>query len=168
MSRSEKPTKAFTLSLVAGILIVCNAVAVGVAATWFPWVFPTLPGSANNADVPFLNIAAIGLICGALVLFGAILLHIKPGNKKAWGIMIVVFSIPSVITGGGFIVGFILGIIGGVKALRAGAIRIGEEASTRFQTVGETKILLEKYLQYYWGNVFEASRCYLSLKTNRF
>jgi hypothetical protein len=119
MSQSEKPTKAFTLSLIAGILIVCNAVTVGIAATWFPWIFPTLPGSDNNATVPFANITAIGLICGALVIFGAIMLHIKPGNKKAWGIMIIVFSIPSVITGGGFIVGFILGIIGGAKALSA-------------------------------------------------
>jgi len=118
MSQSEKSTKAFTLSLIAGILIVSNAVAVGVAATWFPWIFPTLPGSDNNAAVPFASIAAIGLICGALVLFGAIMLQIKPENKKAWGIMIIVFSIPSVITGGGFIVGFILGIIGGAKAFR--------------------------------------------------
>jgi hypothetical protein len=33
------------------------------------------------------------------------------------GIMIIIFSIPSVIMGGGFIVGFILGIIGGKLAL---------------------------------------------------
>jgi len=118
MTQSEKPTKAFTLYLVAGILIVCNAVAVGVAATWFPWIFPTLPGSANNAAVPFASIAAIGLICGALVLFGAIMLHTRPVNKKVWGGIVIVFSIPSVITGGGFIIGFILGIIGGVKALK--------------------------------------------------
>jgi len=106
------------LSLIAGILIVCNAVAVGVAATWFPWIFPTLPGSANNAAVPFPSIAAIELICGALVLLGAIMLHVKPQNKKAWGLIVIVFSIPSVVTGGGFIIGFILGIIGGAKAFR--------------------------------------------------
>ncbi len=118
MSQSEKPKKAFTLSLIAGILIVCNAVAVGVAATWFPWIFPTLPGSADNATVPFATITAIGLVCGALVLLGAIMLHVKPVNKKAWGIIVMVFSIPSVITGGGFIIGFLLGIIGGAKALK--------------------------------------------------
>jgi len=101
MSQSEKPTKAFTLSLIAGILIVCNAVAVGVAAIWFPWIIPTLPGSDNNATVPFASITTIGLICGALVLFGAIMLHIKPENKKVWGIVVIVFSIPSVATGGG-------------------------------------------------------------------
>ncbi len=118
MSKREKPKRAFTLSLIAGILIVCNAVAVGVAGAYFPWIFPTLPGSDNNATVPFATIAVIGLVCGALVLFGVIMLRIKPENKKAWGILIILCSIPSVITGGGFIIGFILGIIGGVKAFR--------------------------------------------------
>ena len=45
------------------------------------------------------------------------MLYIKPVNKKAWGIIIIVFSIPSVVTGGGFIIGFTLGIIGGKLAL---------------------------------------------------
>ena len=118
MSQNNEPRKALALSLIAGILIVCNAVAVGVAGTWFPWIFPTLPGSANNAEVPFLSIAAIGLICGAMVLLGAIMLRVKPQNKKAWGLIVIVFSLPSVITGGGFVIGFILGIIGGAKAFR--------------------------------------------------
>ena len=118
MSQREVPKQAFTLSLIAGILIVCNAVAVGVAGAYFPWIFPTLPGSDNNATVPFLSIAAIGLICGAMVLLGAIMLRVKPQNKKAWGLIVIVFSLPSVITGGGFVIGFILGIIGGAKAFR--------------------------------------------------
>lgn len=118
MSQGGKPTKAFALSRAAGILIVCNAVAVGAAAACFPWIFPTLPGSDNNAAVPFAHIAAVGLICGVLVLFGAIMLHLKRGNQKGWGVVIIVFSLLSVVTGGGFIVGFILGVIGGVKALR--------------------------------------------------
>jgi hypothetical protein len=116
MSQIEK--RVFTLSLIAGLLIVCNAVAVGVAGTYFPWIFPTLPGSDNNATVPFTTISVIALICGALVLFGAVMLRFKPENKKAWGILIIVFSIPSVITGGGFIIGFILGMISGVRVFR--------------------------------------------------
>ena len=118
MNKNEKSTKNFTLSLIAGILIVSNAIAVGVLGTWFPWIFPILPGSENNATVPFAPISAIGLICGVLVLFGATMLQIKPENKKVWGILITVFSIPSVVTGGGFIIGFILGIMGGFRALK--------------------------------------------------
>ena len=104
--------------MIAELIIVCNAVAVGVAGTYFPWIFPTLPGSDNNATVTFTSISIIAVICGAMVLFATIMLRIKPENKKAWGILITMFSIPSVIKGGGFIVGFILGIIGGVKAFR--------------------------------------------------
>ena len=118
MSQMEKPKRAFTLSLIAGLLIVCNALAVGVAGAYFPQIFPILPGSDNNATVPFTTISVIALLCGALVLFATIMLRIKPENKKAWGILIAMFSIPSVITGGGFIIGFILGIVGGVKVVR--------------------------------------------------
>ena len=116
MSGSGKLTRAFTLSLTAGILILCNSALLGAAATWFPWVIPTLPGSDGNSTVPFASLTAIGLACGVLVLLGALMLHSKPANRKAWSIMIIVFSVPSVITGGGFIIGFILGIMGGARA----------------------------------------------------
>lgn len=117
MNENVKPTRAFDLSVTAGILIIINAVLLGAAATWFPWVIPTLPGSADNSAVPFATLMVVGLICGSTVLVGALLLRSKPTSRKAWGIIIAVFSAPSVIMGGGFIIGFILGIIGGAKAL---------------------------------------------------
>lgn len=117
VSGSGKSTRAFTLSFTAGILILCNSALLGAAATWFPWIIPVLPGSTDNSTVPFASLTAIGLACGAVVLLGALMLRSKPANRKSWGIMIIVFSIPSVITGGGFLIGFILGIIGGALAL---------------------------------------------------
>jgi hypothetical protein len=117
MSQNEKPTKAFKLSLIAGILILTNTALVGAATTWFPWMIPTLPGSTNDTELLYGLTAAV-LISGALVLFGAIMLGKKPANKKAWGIIIIVFSIPSYLTAGGFLIGSILGIIGGALALR--------------------------------------------------
>ncbi len=112
------PNKAVNLSLIAGILILINSSAVGVASVWFPWIFPTLPGSDNNSTVPFATITIIGLVSGVLVLIGALMLYGKLVDSKAIGIVILVFSIPSVVTGGGFVIGFILGIMGGVEALR--------------------------------------------------
>jgi hypothetical protein len=114
---TEKPTKAFNLALTAGILIMINAVLLGVVAKWFIGIMPTLPGSTGNDPTFLIELAAVGLTLGVLVLLGTLMLHIKPAKKKAWGIMIIVFSIPSVIMGGGFIIGFILGIIGGKIAL---------------------------------------------------
>lgn len=112
------PNKAVNLSLIAGILILINSSAVGVASVWFPWIFPTLPGSDNNSNVPFATITIIGLVSGVLLLIGALMLYGKLMSSKAIGIVIIVFSIISMLTGGGFVVGFILGIIGGVKALK--------------------------------------------------
>jgi hypothetical protein len=117
MSASEKQSRAFALSLIAGILIIANAAAVAAAATWSPGLFPTLPGSSGNDPSVLHDVALIGLLCGVLVVLGAMMLRNRPAHKRAWGIMIIVTSIPSVVTGGGFIIGFILGIIGGVKAL---------------------------------------------------
>jgi hypothetical protein len=113
----EKSTKGFTLSLIAGILILSNAVLLGIVGKWYIGIMPTLPGSSGNDPSLLIGLATVGLMFGVLVLLGALMLHIKPLNKKAWGIMIIVFSIPSVIMGGGFIIGFILGIIGGILTL---------------------------------------------------
>ncbi len=117
MKASEKRTRAFVLSLIAGILILLNAAAVAAVATWSPGLFPTLPGSSGNDTAVLYDVAVVGLICGVLVVLGAIMLRSRPEHKRAWGIMIIVLSIPSVVTGGGFIIGFILGIIGGAMAL---------------------------------------------------
>jgi hypothetical protein len=113
---SERPTKAFNLALAAGLLIIVNAVLLGVVAKWFIGIMPTLPGSGGNDPTLLTELAAVGLILGVIVLFGAVMLHFRPANKKGWGIMIIVLSVSSVIMGGGFIVGFILGIIGGKLA----------------------------------------------------
>lgn len=111
--QTENLTKAFTLSFIAGILIIINGVALGVVAKWFIGIMPTLPGSSGNDPTLLLGLASVGLILGVIVLLGALMLRFRPANKKVWGIIMVVFSVPSVIMGGGFIVGFILGIIGG-------------------------------------------------------
>lgn len=118
MNQNEKRDNAFLLSLVAGIFIISNTALLGIATTWFPELIPTLPGTTGNDTTVLYRLTAIGLILGVFVLLGAILLHSKPGHRKAWGMMIVAFSIPSVITGGGFIIGFILGIIGGAFAVK--------------------------------------------------
>ncbi len=117
MAQTEKQKKAFMFALIAGIFILSNTALLGIAATWFPELIPTLPGESTNDTQILFTLTVIGLILGILVLLGALLLHFKPEKRRLWGVIIVIFSIPSVITGGGFIIGFILGIIGGIKAL---------------------------------------------------
>jgi hypothetical protein len=116
MSVGEKSNRAFTLSLLAGILILINSVSLAIVARWFLGIMPVLPGSSGNDPMLFYTLSVIGGIFGVLVSLGAIMISYKPANKKVWGIMVVAFSIPSVIMGGGFIIGFLLGIFGGAKA----------------------------------------------------
>jgi hypothetical protein len=74
---------------------------------------PILPGSSGNDPMLFYTLSVVGLILGLLVVFGALMFRTRPRYNKVWGAMIVAFSLPSVRMGGGVIIGFILGVIGG-------------------------------------------------------
>jgi hypothetical protein len=117
MVKSKKSFKAFSFSITAASLIIINAVLLGVVAKWFIGIMPILPGSSGNDPELLLGLSTVGLVLGFTVLFGAIMLRLKPTHKRAWGIVVLAFSAPSVIMGGGLIIGFILGIAGGALAL---------------------------------------------------
>lgn len=83
------------------------------------WNMPTLPGSSSNDPAVFYCLSTLGVIFGFLVLIGALMLQRKPQRgRRILGMIILIFSASSVIMGGGFLVGFILGIIGGINTLR--------------------------------------------------
>jgi hypothetical protein len=113
----NQKTKAFKLSLLAGALIVFNSALLGVVAAWFPQIMPTLPGSSGNDPALLFSLSAIGLTLGVLLLINSALLHYRPANPKTCGIIVAVFSLLSIISGGGFIVGCILGILGAKTAI---------------------------------------------------
>src|SRR5437773_1024317 len=65
---------------------------------------------------PFFSIH--GLASGALVILGAVMLYSRPFEKDLWGAVIIAFSILGIFGGmGGFMIGLVLGIVGGVLAL---------------------------------------------------
>ncbi|MCW3996652.1 MAG: hypothetical protein NWE98_10970 [Candidatus Bathyarchaeota archaeon] len=116
--QNGKSSRAFSLSLLAGILILCNSALVGISAEWLPWLMPTLPGSAGNDATVLYTLSAVGVTCGALVLLGALMLRTRSASK-AWGIFVAVCAIPSIICGGGFIIGVILAVLSGKAAYSA-------------------------------------------------
>lgn len=62
-------------------------------------------------------ISAISIGTGIVLIVGGYLIHRKPESAMPWGIAILVASIVSLLSIGGFIIGPILGIIGGILAL---------------------------------------------------
>lgn len=107
-SAVERPTAAFVLSLLAGIFVLIGGVALGIlgaVATFF------LAGVGGVLGVA-------GVIFGIIIIVSAIMLYSRPEGHTAWGVIIIVFSLLSWIGAfGGFVIGFILGLVGGILAL---------------------------------------------------
>ncbi len=62
-------------------------------------------------------ISAIGIVSGILILIGAMMVLNQPSKAMTWGVLILAFSIVSLFGMGGFFLGAILGVVGGVLAL---------------------------------------------------
>jgi hypothetical protein len=101
-----------TLSLIAGILILINGMVLGTVSYFLPFT------DAPIVPVVLTALMAVGIILGIIILVAAIMLYRNPAQNTRWGIVILVLSILSIFIGGGFGIGLILGIIGGVLALR--------------------------------------------------
>ncbi|MDJ0269219.1 MAG: DUF6114 domain-containing protein [Aigarchaeota archaeon] len=123
MSSENKPTAAFALSLTGGLLIL-----IGSSFTFAMWgMFGQPIGMMGGGMMGMIGggwmwfpifLPILGLVFGILILVGAVMLNSKPDQAQTWGTLILVLSALSLITaGGGFIIGAILGIIGGILAI---------------------------------------------------
>jgi len=125
---SSYPKLASVLALLGGILIVLGGVIfVGAAVFILPHLNynnMTVPQGMDRASLPGLIsgvvgvMGAFGLVCGAVVLLSASMLLANVGRRRTWGTLILVFSVLSFVGLGGFIIGAILGIAGGILTLR--------------------------------------------------
>jgi hypothetical protein len=128
---NQRPQIAFILSLIGGILILLGG---GVSSMWFMFggfgiggmmggfsgMMGGFQGMMGSLGIPFGFISGlflIGLVSGIIITIGAVMLNARPSEHNAWGMIILVFSIISLLGMGGFLVGAILGIVGGALAI---------------------------------------------------
>jgi hypothetical protein len=84
----------------------------------FNGTFPFKPGAIPSFVSGIVGaVGLFGLASGIIVLLSGILLRTSPGQRTILGVLIIVFSVVSFFGTGGFIIGAILGIIGGIMAL---------------------------------------------------
>lgn len=125
MSETDRLTTAFIISLIAGILIILGSL---YTTMWGIGMMSGIGGMmGQQAYGAMTGTWILGLVSGIIVLISAIMLNIRPGEAThgmracctMWGTMILIFSIVSLFGGsmGGFLIGAILGIIGGALAL---------------------------------------------------
>lgn len=96
---SEKPTAAFALSLIGGILQLLGGIAIAAlmgALTWF------LGGIGAILGVYWI-------ILGLIITLGAIMMYNQPSSAHTWGIVVLILSIISGLN--------IFALIGGILAI---------------------------------------------------
>jgi hypothetical protein len=128
MTETERPTAAFLLSLVGGIFILLGG---GVMSMFGPFGFGGMMGGYGGmmgyrysgygmmGALGFGMFGILGLIFGVIVIISAFMLNSKPHERSTWGTLIVIFSVLSIFGSamGGFGIGLILGLIGGILAI---------------------------------------------------
>ena len=135
MSAETRTVAPFVLSLIGGVFILLGA----IVTSMFTFGSPNIVGSMSNSMSGMMGgmngqtgmgmmiggmmgvypiFSIIGLASGALVILGAVMLYSRPFEKDLWGAIIIAFSILGILGGmGGFMIGLVLGIVGGALAL---------------------------------------------------
>jgi len=62
-------------------------------------------------------LGAFGAVLGVLILVLGVLVYIQPQHHVIFGVLIVLFSVISLTSLGGFILGFILALVAGILAV---------------------------------------------------
>lgn len=109
------PSTAYILALIGAIFIVLEGIAELALAS---------AGAALVASFGYGGLAAIILalgvallLVGIVVLYGSLQLRSHPESAHTWGVLILVLAVVSLVGGGGFFIGFILALVGGILAL---------------------------------------------------
>lgn len=126
MTSEEKPTAAFLISLVAGVFIILGGGVMSMFSSAFSGMMGRYGGwggmmgsGFGMMGYAFGIMGFLGVIFGAIVIISALMLNTKPHEHTTWGTLILIFSVLSIFGSmmGGFGVGLILGIIGGILAI---------------------------------------------------
>ena len=109
MYKSELyPNAAYILSIIGAVFIILSGIflgLVGAVLTFF------LAGVGATGGL-------LGVVWGIIILVAAFNLRSNPSQHVTWGVIILVFSLISWWgAAGGFFVGFLLSLIGGIMAI---------------------------------------------------
>lgn len=108
----RRAVRGFAVSLIAGLLVLIDGVMVFTNSDLIKSVFNSV--ELLGLDLTVLSGIAIG--CGVLIFIGAFL-SFAFRKEKLGGTLVLIPTIISIVSGGGFIFGMILGIIGGMLNL---------------------------------------------------
>lgn len=107
----DLPVGAFILSMLGGILILAAGIYLAIVGGIFSAAGNSLVGGIAE------GLGGLGVLLGFLLVGLSFAMFFQPDHHLAYGIAIIVVSLMSAITGAGFILGLILGLVGGILAV---------------------------------------------------
>lgn len=114
---------AFILSLLAGVLILIGGILWIVDSDIYYYLglrgfgLDAFYSTFGNSSPPPALLGGVAILSAIIVLIGAYYIYLLAGYEMVGGIIVLIFSIVSLVTGGGFIIGTVLGIIGGILGM---------------------------------------------------
>lgn len=114
-SMPKKATLGFALSLVGGILILLRGIVRIVAGDIITFVGSDEVRHRFLAGLTLNIIGGIAVLFGIVIIFGAYLIYSR--MDATGGTIVLIFSLVSILAGSGWLVGLILGVIGGILAI---------------------------------------------------
>ena len=129
---NEEANAAFLLSLIGGVLILVgslvvlgigmfDAYSVGYMGSMMSGMMGYRMGGFGTpwmlGGVAIIAVSVIGIASAVIIIYGAFSIRDKPAARTTWGALILAFSLISLLSLGGFLVGAVLGILGGILSL---------------------------------------------------
>jgi len=116
-----KPTGAMVLSVVGGIFILLGGITLLFVGAILAALLGAFVGSFSFLGpdpIAIVNTMGIlGVVFGLIDMALGIVMFVKPGLSKVLGAVVLVVSLVSIIALGGFFLGLILGVVGGILGL---------------------------------------------------
>ena len=134
-ARETSADAAFALSLIGGIVITIGSVfgmGLGVVGRPFFWGMGGMMGGYYGGMMGggyyygtggyygmMYALEGVGLIAGVLVIIFALMMRSRPADRHTYGALVLAFSLISFVGMGGFLIGAVIGLVGGILALAA-------------------------------------------------
>ncbi len=116
VSSPQRNTLAFALSLAGALLILIQGFVRIFRGAAITFLYSDEIRRRILVGLALTIVGVIAVVFAILVIIGAFLIY-NPGTQVVGGVIVIVFSALSIIVGGGWLLGLILGIIGGVICL---------------------------------------------------
>jgi hypothetical protein len=122
IQRSEQPTAAFVLSLLAGLwMLAAGGMMGGWGGGGMMGGWHGMGGWMSGRGMGNFGVwwPWFGVFAGIIVLVGAVMLYVRPEQRRSWGVVILVASALNIFLGMMGLLAGTLGLVGGVLALGA-------------------------------------------------